>query len=62
MIDNDDDVSTPIIRYNAIGSIFMDSDGVLDYSNLLLNNGTANIQPDVDEVAVLTALNITAAS
>ena len=62
VIDNDDDVSTPIIRYNAIGSIFMDSDGVLDYSNLLLNNGTANIQPDIDEVAVLSALNLTAAS
>lgn len=58
VIENDDEVAEPIIRYNAIGSIFMDSEGVLDYSNLLLNGATANIQPGTDDVVVLNALNI----
>ena len=58
VIENDDDISEPIIRYNAIGSLFMDAEGVLDYSNLLLNGATANIQPDTDEVVNLYALNL----
>ena len=36
----------------------MDAEGVLDYSNLLLNGATANIQPDTDEVVILDALNL----
>ena len=62
VIENDDNIAPPIIRYNAIGSIIIDTDGILDYSNLLLNGGTANIQPGTDEVCVLETLNITAAS
>lgn len=58
VIENDDEIAEPIIRYNAIGSIFMDAEGVLDYSNLLLNGATANIQPDTDEVVILDALNL----
>jgi len=58
VIENDDEVAEPIIRYNATGSIFMDSEGVLDYSNLLLNGATANIQPGTDDVVVLDTLNI----
>ena len=61
VIENDDDVTEPIIRYNAIGAIFLDSEGVLDYSNLTLNGGTGNIQPDDDEVVVLSSLTITSA-
>lgn len=62
VIENNDEISPPIIRYNAIGSIFMDADGVLDYANLLLNGDTANIQPGADEVCVLDNLMLTAAS
>ena len=61
VIENDDDVTEPIIRYNAIGAIFLDSEGVIDYSNLTLNGGTGNIQPDDDEVVVLNSLTITSA-
>lgn len=62
VINNDDNVSQPIVRYNAIGSIIIDNEGVLDYSNLLINGGTANIQPAQDEVYALETLNITAAN
>jgi len=53
---------SPIIRYNAIGSLIIDADGVLDYSNLLLNGGTANVQPSIDEVCTMGELTLTPAS
>ena len=62
VIENNDDISPPIIRYNAIGGLFMDAAGVLDYANLLLNGDTANIQPGADEVCVLDDLTLTSAS
>ena len=62
IVESNDDTSTPVIRYNAIGSILIESDGVLDYSNLLLNGGTENIQPDIDEVGLLESLILTAES
>lgn len=60
VVENDDDVSDPVIRYNAIGAILIDSDGIMDYSDLLLNGGVDNITPEVDEVGLLNALNLTA--
>lgn len=51
--------TAPIIRYNQISSIIMDSDGVLDHLNLRLNGGTANLQPSYDQAATLTAVNVT---
>ena len=56
--ENKDNMERPIIRYNAIGSIVIESDAVLDYSDLLLNGATANIQHEADEVAILEDLNI----
>lgn len=51
--------TSPIIRYNAIGSLIIDAEGILDYSNLLLNGDTANIQPGNDEVCVTGTLTLT---
>ena len=61
-IDYNNNEISPIIRYNAIGSLIIDADGILDYSDLLLNGDTANIQPGVDEVCVTgtVVLNVTA--
>jgi len=41
------------VSYAKIGSIILSSQGVLDYSNLLLNNTTGNIAIDNESVAVL---------
>lgn len=51
--------NAPIIRYNQISSIIMDSDGVLDHQNLLINGGTANLQPSYDQAATLTEMGVT---
>lgn len=44
--------SDPTVRYVKIGSLLLDTEGVQDYSNLLVNNGTANVVIGLDEVAV----------
>lgn len=44
--------SDPTVRYVKIGSLLLDTEGVQDYSNLLVNGGTANITINLDEVAV----------
>lgn len=41
------------VSYAQIGNIILNTEGVIDYSNLLLNNGTANITINNEEVAVL---------
>lgn len=51
------------ISYAKIGSCVIDSEGVADYKNLTINEGTANIQlSDTDlivEIAVLDELSVT---
>lgn len=42
----------PTVRYVRIGSLLLDTGGVQDYSNLLVNGETANITIALDEVAV----------
>ncbi|MED1850358.1 baseplate J/gp47 family protein [Brevibacillus borstelensis] len=42
-----------IVSYAKIGAAILDSAGVEDYANLLVNGGTANIAIDYEEVAVL---------
>jgi len=44
--------SDPTVRYVRVGSILLDTEGVQDYSNLLVNGGTANVTINLDEVAV----------
>lgn len=42
-----------IVRYTRIANILLDSPSIIDYSNLLVNGGTANVQQTMEEVAVL---------
>jgi uncharacterized phage protein gp47/JayE len=44
--------SDPTVRYVRVGSLLLDTEGVQDYSNLLVNGGTANVVIGLDEVAV----------
>lgn len=46
------------VSYANIGNIIFTSQGVLDYSTLLVNAGTANITIDDDKVAVIGTLTI----
>lgn len=41
------------VSYAQIGSLILDSEGVLDYSNLTINSGTSNITIGDEQVAVL---------
>lgn len=45
--------SDPLVRYVRIGSLLLDTEGVQDYSNLQVNGGTANINIETGQVAVL---------
>lgn len=43
----------PYISYAKIGSIALDTEGVLDYTDLLVNLGTSNVSVASEEVAVV---------
>ena len=47
------------VRYTAIGNSLLDGVGVLDYANLMVNSGTANIAMGTDDVPVLGTLTLT---
>ncbi|HOV80185.1 MAG TPA: baseplate J/gp47 family protein [Bacillota bacterium] len=47
------------VRYVRIGQAILDTPGVQDYSNLTVNNGTANVAIGDQEVAVLGTVNLT---
>ncbi|MHA6258364.1 baseplate J/gp47 family protein [Sporosarcina sp. CAU 1771] len=47
------------VRYTAIGNALLDGEDVLDYSELEINGGTANIALASDEVPVLGTLTLT---
>lgn len=44
--------SDPTVQYVRIGSLLLDTEGVKDYSNLLVNGGTANVVINPGEVAI----------
>lgn len=46
------------ISYAKIGARILDTDGVLDYRNLLINGGTANITCEKSEVFVLGTVTV----
>lgn len=48
----------PIVRYTQIGSIISNAPSVIDYSGLTVNGGTANIQVNDGEVAVLGSVTL----
>lgn len=45
------------VSYAKIGSEIIDSEGVLDYANLLVNGGISNIPIDDEEVAIVGGVN-----
>lgn len=45
--------SDGIVRLSQVGNAIIDVDGVIDYADLTLNNGTANIRLDNEMAAVL---------
>jgi len=47
------------VRYVRVGETILDTPGVLDYANLTLNGGTANITIGQTEVAVLGSVTLT---
>lgn len=46
------------VSYAKIGALILDSPGILDYSNLSVNGGTANIEIGNEEVPVLGVVTI----
>lgn len=46
------------VSYAQVGSLLLDTPGVLDYSNLMLNNGTGNVSIGDAEVAVLGTVTL----
>ncbi len=51
--------SDPTARYVRIGSMLLDTEGVQDYSNLLVNGGTGNVAIADGQVAVKGAVTLT---
>ncbi|MED4399765.1 baseplate J/gp47 family protein [Metabacillus fastidiosus] len=47
------------VRYSQIANAIIDTDGVLDYANLTVNLGTANIPIDGDSVPVIGMVTLT---
>lgn len=50
----------PTVRYNRIAAIILDIPTIVDYENLTVNGGTANIEITDEQVAVLGTVNINA--
>lgn len=48
-----------LVRYTRIANILLDVTSVIDYTNLLVNGATANIQPLDEEVGVAGAVTFT---
>lgn len=50
----------PLVRYTRIANILLDVASIIDYSNLIVNGGTENIEIPQGSVAVLGTVNINA--
>ena len=48
-----------VVRVSSVGAILTELESLLDYSDLTLNGGTANIRPGDDYVPVVEEVNIT---
>lgn len=44
---------TNVISYARLGSIILNCEGVLDYTDLLVNDGDVNIKVEIEEISVL---------
>lgn len=47
------------IRFTRIGSVLSETNGILDYKNLMINGGTDNIQVSVDEYPTAGEIKLT---
>ncbi|MFI8716246.1 baseplate J/gp47 family protein [Brevibacillus brevis] len=47
-----------IVSYAKVGAAVLNSEGVADYSSLLVNNGTANVPIEDEKVAVVGAVTV----
>lgn len=47
----------PFVSYAKIGALIIDSDGVMDYQDLLINGSTANVVIPDDAVAIMGGVN-----
>ncbi|MGE7828958.1 baseplate J/gp47 family protein [Paenibacillus sp. NPDC093718] len=47
-----------VVRITKIGEVILNADGVIDYTNLKINNGSGNIELKQDEVPVMGAVVI----
>ena len=46
------------VSYASIGNIIFNTEGVIDYSNLLLNKSNKNITLEEEEIPTLKLLNV----
>ena len=49
--------TSTFVSYAKIGSIIIDSEGVLDYENLLVNGDTSNVPIGDEQVAIMGGVN-----
>lgn len=47
-----------IISYAQIGNVILNVEGVIDYQNLIINGGVANVEVGAEQVAILGALAV----
>ena len=58
-VDNESTSQPELIRYTRIANVLLDIPSVVDYSNLLVNGGTSNIQPTDEQIGVVGTVTFT---
>lgn len=58
-VDNELTGQPELIRYTRIASVLLDLPPIIDYSNLLVNGGTSNIQPTDEQIGVVGTVTFT---
>lgn len=58
-VDNELTGQPELIRYTRIANVLLDLPPIIDYSNLLVNGGTSNIQPTDEQVGVVGSVTFT---
>lgn len=58
-VDNELTGQPELIRYTRIANVLLDLPPIIDYSNLLVNGGTSNIQPTDEQVGVVGTVTFT---
>ena len=58
-VDNELTSQPELIRYTRIANVLLDIPPIIDYTNLLVNGGTSNIQPSDEQVGVVGTVTFT---